>query len=308
MKTKENNNPVLIDRNEVNKKAKVKNVIAKALIYLVLIIYALWILVPFAIVIFTSFKSPTDAMEMTFHLFPKEWSLEGYKRVFDYTSSMSEMPDMVRGFINTLLYIIPPTLLGLFTSSLAAFAFEKINFRTKKFLYTFLLMTMLIPGTIMIAPSYFFFTELGWTQAEYSFLPLMIPGMFGAAACVFFMRQYFNGVPNELVEAAKIDGLGWFGIFFRIIVPISLPALFAQGILGFVAGYNDYLNPLIYLQEPEYYSLQIALKTFAANNGTNMWIPSVMAATVIALLPTIIIYLVAQKFFIEGIVTSGIKM
>jgi multiple sugar transport system permease protein len=133
----------------------------------------------------------------------------------------------------------------------------------------------------------------------------MIPGMFGAAACVFFMRQFFAGIPDSLIEAAKLDGLGFIGIFFQIMVPLSVPALLAQGLLGFIGGYNDYFGPLIYLQSNELYSLQIALSVFANVYGDEQNV--VMAGTIIALIPTLIIYFIAQDFFIEGIATSGIK-
>ena len=144
---------------------------------------------------------------------------------------------MIRGFLNTLAYVLPPTLCGLFASALAAFAFAKLNFKGKNLLFGLLLITMLIPGTIMLTPTYVIYDLIGWTDSP---LPLIIPGMFGAAACVFFMRQFISGIPDSVVEAAKIDGVGYFGIFIKIIIPLSVPALIAQGLLGFIGGYNDY--------------------------------------------------------------------
>lgn len=133
----------------------------------------------------------------------------------------------------------------------------------------------------------------------------MIPGMFGAAACVFFMRQFFMGIPDSIIEAAKLDGVGFVGIFFKIMVPLSVPALLAQGLLGFIGGYNDYFGPLIYLQSSDLYNLQIALKVFASAYGDEPNV--VMAGTMAALIPTLIIYFIAQDYFIEGIAASGIK-
>ena len=133
----------------------------------------------------------------------------------------------------------------------------------------------------------------------------MIPGMFGAAACVFFMRQFFSGIPDSIIEAAKLDGVGFIGIFFKIMVPLSVPALLAQGLLGFIGGYNDYFGPLIYLQSSDLYNLQVALKVFASTYADEPNV--VMAGTVAALVPTLIIYFVAQDYFIEGIAASGIK-
>ena len=117
--------------------------------------------------------------------------------------------------MNTLLFVLPPTILGLLASALAAFAFSKLKFKGSNALFGLLLMTMLIPGSITIVPTYVIYDLIGWTDSPW---PLVIPGMFGAAACVFFLKQYFTGIPTELVDAAKLDGLGFFGIFFKIFV------------------------------------------------------------------------------------------
>ena len=272
--------------------------------YIVLILYAIIIIFPFLIVIITSFKTWQEASSIVFHFFPEEgFNIEGYKEVFTYKANYeATLPTLVRGFFNTLLYIIPPTILGLFTSSLAAYAFAKIRFKAKKFMYTFLLGTMMIPGIIMFAPTYAIYDLIGWVDTPF---PLMIPGMFGAAACVFFMRQFFMGIPDPLVEASKIDGATHFQIFFKVMVPLSVPALLAQGLLGFVGGYNDYFNPLIYLQSSDLYNLQVALRTFSGVYASQPNV--VMAGTLIALIPTLIIFFIAQNYFLEGIVTTGLK-
>ncbi len=289
------------------KKSKRKAIIGKILIYTALIIYALIIIFPFSIVLITSFKTWISSRNPIFEIFPDDgFTLEGYQEVLKYDIwGTLDMPIMIQGFLNTLLYIIPPTFMGLFVSTLSAYAFAKLRFRAKNVMYAILLATMMIPGTITIAPQYLVYDSLGLTQTFPAF-PLMIPGMFGAAACVFFMRQFISGIPDSVVEAAKIDGVGYFGIFIKIIVPLSVPALIAQGLLGFIGGYNDYFGPLIYLKDPAYFNLQLALQLLqgAYNNQRPSY---VMAATVIALLPTLIIYFIAQEFFIEGIAASGIK-
>ena len=207
------------------------------------------------------------------------------------------------GLLNTLLIVLPPTIIGLFTSSLAAYAFAKLRFKSKNFLFSVLLATMMIPGTIMLTPSYLLYDKIYWTGTAF---PLMIPGMFGAAACVFFMRQFYMGIPTDLIEAAKLDGMGYFGIFFKIMVPLSVPALLAQGILGFIGGYNDYFGPYLYLTDPTMYTLQIALNSFQGTYASK-W-PTMMAGAVCALIPTLLIYILAQKYFIQGIATAGMKL
>lgn len=287
------------------KATKAKHIAGKVGIYFVLILFALWILVPFSIIIVTSFKTWQEASNPEFSFFPKEFTLEGYAEVFKYTATGDDgdLPIMIRGFINTLIIVIPPTILGLFCSAMSAFAFAKLRFKGKNFLFSFLLLTMMIPGTIMLTPSYMIYDMIGWVNTP---LPLMIPGMFGAATCVFFMRQFYAGIPTSLIEAAKLDGMGYFKIFWKIMVPLSVPALLAQGILGFIGGYNDYFGPYLYLNEPEWYTLQIALKSFQGSYSSN--IPTIMAGSIVALIPTLIIYIVAQKYFIEGIATSGMKL
>lgn len=286
-------------------RAKAKRIVGKVFIYLALVIFAIWILAPFSIVIMTSFKTWQEATDPEFSFLPKEFTFQGYKEVFTYTASTGDfqMPVMLRGFINTLIIVIPPTILGLFCSAISAYAFAKLRFKGKNLLFGFLLLTMMIPGTIMLTPSYMIYDMIGWTNTP---LPLMIPGMFGAATCVFFMRQFYSGIPTELIEAAKLDGMGYFKIFWKIMVPLSVPALFAQGLLGFIGGYNDYFGPYLYLQDPEWYTLQIALKSFQGSYSSN--VPTIMAGSIVALIPTLVIYAVAQNYFIEGIATSGMKL
>lgn len=286
------------------KKSKASQIAAKVLIYFVLVLYAVIIVFPFSIILVTSFKTWQDSSSLTFEWIPANgFTLEGYKEVFSFRANPdSALPTLVRSFINTVLYIIPPTVIGLFTSSMAAYAFAKLKFRAKNVMYSILLATMMIPGTITIAPQFSIYDAIQWVDTP---LPLMIPGMFGAAACVFFMRQFFSGIPDSLVEAAKLDGESYIGIFFRIMVPLSVPALLAQGLLGFIGGYNDYFNPLIYLQSSELQTLQVALRTFSTVYALKPSI--VMAGTVVALLPMLIIYFFAQDYFIEGIAASGLK-
>lgn len=304
------NKPVLsakeqleLSRKKKNRNARIKRIVSKVLIYFVLILFALWILVPFSIVITSSFKSEAEANNPEFSFWPKEFTTDAYKEVFTYAAGGEGMPVVLRGFLNTLIIVLPPTILGLFCSAMSAYAFAKLRFKGKNFLFSFLLLTMMIPGTIMLTPSFMVYSMIGWVNTP---LPLMIPGMFGAATCVFFMRQFYAGIPTSLIEAAKLDGMGYFRIFWKIMVPLSVPALLAQGILGFIGGYNDYFGPMLYLRDADWYTLQIALKSFQGTYSRN--VPAMMAGSVIALIPTIVIYIVAQKYFIEGIATSGMKL
>lgn len=279
-------------------------IVAKIFIYLFLILFTLVILVPFYIVVINSVKTDDEVMfGNKFTWWPKQgFRFDTYKAVFEMeTASVS----VIRGFINTMWVVLPPTVIGLLASSLSAYAFAKLRFRGKNIIFSILITTMMIPGVVTLAPSYFIYDNLMWVGTP---LPLMIPGMFGAAACVFFMRQFFFGIPTDLLESAKLDGLGYFRSFFKIMVPLAMPALIAQGVLGFLGGYNDYMGPLLYLLgEKELYTLQIALAFFGADNILTSR-PTVLAGAMVALVPTLVLYVVAQRYFIEGIATSGMKL
>lgn len=276
------------------------NITKKVFEYFFLVLFLLWILVPFYIVLVTSFKTDAEVNETVFTWFPtKGFYFEGYKSVFEEHYGYI---NVMRGFLNTLWIVLPPTILGLLTSAFSAYAFAKLKFRGKNILFALLLATMMIPGMVTMVPSFVIFDNIGWNRTP---LPLMIPGMFGAAACVFYLRQFFMGIPSETLEAARLDGLGYFGMFFRMMLPLSVPALIAQGVLGFVGGYNDYFGPLLYVSGTEFETLQVALSS-SVDKYDGEW-NKVMATTVVALIPTIIVYLVAQKYFIEGIAVSGLK-
>ena len=285
------------------KRARLQKVLSKVGIYSGLIFAALCILAPLYVVVITSFKTKAEAMDPSFTFWPKEFDLHGYIEVFSYKSGSDEIPSVIRGFINTMIICIPTAFVGTLMSALAAFAFSKMRFKSKNVLFTTLLVTMMIPGTISMIPSYIIFDEIGWTD---SFLPLIIPGLFGSASCVFFMRQFFFSIPNELMECSQIDGLGNIGIFLRVILPLSVPALIAQFLLSFVGTYNAYLSPLIYLQSPDKYTLQIALNFFRGTYQTDWAV--VMAGAAISLMPTMVLFLFGQKYFIDGIATTGLKM
>jgi len=283
-------------------KAKMrKELLRKTIIYTGLILFSLFVLFPFAIMLISSFKHKEETIG-DFTWWPKMgFTLQGYENALEKVSSSTSIVD---GFFNTLKIIIPPTIIGLLVSTLAAYAFAKLRFRGKKVMFGLLIATMMVPGIATLVPSYIIWDYLGVTMNA-PFVPLMIPGMFGTAACVFFMRQAIFSIPDSVIEASYIDGLGPFGCFRKIVLPLVKPALLSQGILGFVAGYNDYFGPLIYLKKPEYQTLQVAVSVFS-DRYSGDW-PSILAANVVAIIPTVLIYIFVQKYFIEGITAGGEK-
>lgn len=277
-----------------------KELLRKTIIYAGLILFSLFVLFPFAIMLISSFKHKEETIG-SFTWWPEMgFTLQGYENAFEKVASSTSI---VEGFFNTLWIIIPPTIIGLLVSTLAAYAFAKMRFRGKKVMFGLLIATMMVPGIATLVPSYIIYDYLGIT-VDAPFFPLMVPGMFGAAACVFFMRQAIFAIPDSVIEASRIDGIGPFGCFVKIVLPLVKPALLSQGVLGFVAGYNDYFGPLIYLKS-DYQTLQIAVSVFS-DRYSGDW-PSILAANVVAIIPTVLIYIFVQKYFIEGITAGGEK-
>ncbi|AOZ91234.1 carbohydrate ABC transporter permease [Paenibacillus crassostreae] len=263
--------------------------------YVFLICGSIFMLLPFAWMISTSLKQEGKVFEYPVRWIPNpvEWG--------NYLTVLTEAP-LIGGLMNTLIIILPPMFIGLLTSALAAYAFAKLRFPGRDFLFMMMLATMTIPGVVTMIPTFILFKTIGWLD---SWNPLMIPGMFGSAACVFFLRQYFRTIPSELEDAAKMDGLNPFGVFVRVILPLSKPALAAQAIFGFIGGYNDFMGPLIYINSPEKFTLQLVLASFQGYYVSNWTL--IMAGSVLALIPTVILFFFAQRYFVEGITMSGMK-
>lgn len=269
--------------------------IRKAAAYLFLIAGSVVMAVPFLWMLSTSLKDEGAVFEL-----PPKWIPEVFEWS-NYSFVLGEA-NLLHGFMNTLIIVIPTTCIGLFTSALAAYAFARIQFPARNTLFVMLLATMMIPGVVTMIPTFILYKSIGWVD---SWLPLMVPGMFGAAAAVFFLRQFFMTIPSELEDAAMMDGLNPFQIFIKIILPLAKPALMAQGIFGFLGGYNDFLGPLIYINTPEKFTLQLVLASFQGMYTAN-W-SYIMAGSILALIPTALLFFFAQRYFVEGVTLTGMK-
>lgn len=274
---------------------KIQKNLGKIIMYLVLILMCLAVLFPFAIVISTSLKTYADSVKVPFTFNP------GYVDFSSYVAVL-QSEAVWKGLANTLFVVLPIMVIGVFTSALSAYSFAKIDFKAKGVMFAVLMFSMMLPGVITMTPAYVIYDMIGWTD---TYMPMMIPNAFGTAACVFYLRQFFAGIPNELMEAGEMDGLGKFGIFTRIMLPLSKPALTAQMILWFISGYNDYFGPMLYLNSEDKYTLQLVLKLMAGSSESN-W-PKVMACCIVTMVPLLIMYFAAQKKFVEGITMTGLK-
>ena len=209
---------------------------------------------------------------------------------------------MGKAMLNSFIYAIIPTTVGLFVSALSAYAFAKLEFKGKKFLYTALIMTMMMPGCVTMTTAYIMYDSINWVNTA---LPIIVPGCLGAAATVMFLREYFMGIPNGLLEAAKIDGAGKWKCFFAIMLPLGKPALIAQFIMGFISAYNNYVGPLIYINDPDGYTIQIAINSLSGPFPDQA---VTAAAGVFAVVPMLLLYAIFQKQIVEGIsMSSGLK-
>lgn len=279
----------------IRRKSSFGSIAMKIATYGLLTFVALIIAIPFLWMLSTSLKEKGEV-----YSYPPKWIPTIPK--WDNYQLMYENSHMLRGFMNTMIVTVPTILIGLFVCALAAYAFAKLKFKGRDRLFMILIGTLMIPGAVTLIPAFIMFKSFNWVD---SWKPLMIPGMFGAPVVIFFLRQFIKQLPDELEDAAKIDGMNPFGIFIKIIIPLTKPALITQGILSFNGGYNDYLGPLIYLNSPEKYTLQLELASFTSYYVSE-W-TYIMAGSVIALIPTLLLFTFAQRYFIEGIALTGIK-
>ena len=289
---------------------KKKFTLGKFLVILVLSIYAVLLIFPIITVLITSF-TPTEELAGTteFIWWPKNFTFDAYKAIFEYDfyADLTGMPGLVLGFFNTMWLTLVPLVVGLVVSGFSAYAFSKMNFPFKEQLFRLSVIIRSIPLGAFSVISYVFYSAIGWT-GELGFLPLLIPGMLGSLGTVFFLRLFFDGIPTALIEAATLDGAGFFYCFTKIMFPLAKPAFIAQFIFGFVAGYNSYLAPQLYLQDqPQFVTLQLYLsqirELFPGLGSENIH----MAAAILGMLPLVIIYCCLQKYFIEGIAEGGVK-
>ncbi|WP_429457844.1 carbohydrate ABC transporter permease [Microbacterium sp. ZKA21] len=226
---------------------------------------------------------------------PVQW--ENYVRV--WTAG-----PLASGIVNSAIVSISVTVVGTVTSSLAAFAFAKMRMPFKNLVFLAMLSAIMIPFPTIMIPQFKMFGDAGLVDTLW---PLILPGIFGNIVMIFFLRQYLDSIPDSIIEAAKLDGAGYLRIFFKLIFPVIRPAIAAQFILWFMAVWNDYLAPIIYLNSPEKQTLQLVIASFNAQYASQTDYPLIMAASFIALIPVLVVFLIFQRQIIESVALSGSK-
>lgn len=274
---------------------RVRKTVKMALRELAPILITLLFLFPFIVMLSTSFKLP----EETFAVPPRLWSdnfvFDNYQRVFE------AMP-FWRYLWNTT-FISMMTVVGiLFSCPLVAYSLAKLQWKGRDTMFLLILATMMLPPQVTMIPVYLLWNR---TPLMGTYWPVILPNFLGSAFFIFLLRQFFRGIPNDLLDAARLDGASEFRIYWNIVLPLSRAALATVGLFAFVGAWSDFLNPLIYLTDPDTYTLSIGLYNFFSQYGVE-WGP-LMAACAIFSIPLIVIFIFAQKQFIEGISLTGLK-
>ena len=273
----------------------IQKTLTDLVLYAGLILLSIFMILPFLWMLSTSFKLPQDIFGFPPRLIPENPVLTNYIYIFQEKNLLGVLK-------NTIIIALCSALLSLFFTSLGGYGFAKFEFPGKKILFAILLATLIIPGAVMMVPSFVIMRKLGWVD---TFLPLIVPGAANAFG-IFFFRQYISSINNELMDAARIDGATEFGIFWRIILPIISPGLVSLGLIFFMGSWNNYLGPLIYLKSPENQTITLAINSLSGGAGLTAW-GEQMAMSVVSLIPLMIIFLIFQRRFVEGITTGAVK-
>ena len=273
----------------------IKKLSKKIIIHAILLIFALICIFPFYWMIITALKSPADVMEFPPKIYPVSFEFKNFARVF-------QLMPMGMAFLISIKVTLLTTLGTLLTSSLAAFAFAKMKFKYKGVLFAVLLGTMMIPTQVTLIPLYIVFGKMNWVDTH---LPLIIPAILTNAYGVFMIRQFMVSLPNEYIESAQIDGYGYLSIYSKIMMPLSKPILVTLGLFTFIWTWNDYLKPLIFLNTESKFTVPLIISSFRGVYEVQWEL--LMAASTVAVIPIILLYLFSQKYFVEAITMTGIK-
>lgn len=266
------------------------------LVYVILCVGAVMLLIPVAWMLSTAFKPDGDVF-----LFPPRWI--PHPIVAQPFIDAFQTMHFFRALRNTLIIAAGQICGGLLTASMAAYAFARLRFPGRDLIFFIVLSTMMLPGTVTIIPLYIIFKDVGWLN---TYLPLIVPYWFGGSAFyIFLLRQFFITIPEEICDAARIDGCGYLGIYWRVIVPIGLPGIITVFIFLFIFSWNEFFNPLIYLNNTDLYPLTLTLQWFVGKYVVQ-W-NQLMAGTLMVAVPPVAMFFVTQRYFIQGIVFTGVK-
>lgn len=277
-----------------NMKTKGKNLIFSIIKYAVVLLLTASMLVPFLWMLSASFKTNLDVFSFPIEWIPKEFHFENYTNVWE----RANYPLM---FLNTVKLTAIITILQILTSTLAAYAFSKIKFPERDLLFLLYLATLMVPYQVVMIPQFSIIRKMGLINTHLSLILIQAFTPMG----VFLIKQFYDGIPNELMEAARIDGLSEFGIYRKIMLPLSKSAIVSLAILTITATWNDFLAPLIYLSDSRLYTIQLGLRNLCSEYTAEYG--QIMAASVLSVIPIFVLYCFCQRFFEEGMVSGAVK-
>lgn len=253
-------------------------------------------LMPLGWMLLTSIKPLDQVMDITALPIPPRFPE-------NYIEALAHMRHFGRYTANTL-FLCTVNVLGVtFSSALAAYGFAHLSWRGRDAVFAVTLATMMVPFAVTLVPTYTLFRALGWIG---TYRPLWVPACFGGAFFIFLLRQFFLTLPRDLLDAARIDGAGELEIFFRVVVPLSIPALSVVALFQFIGVWKDFMGPLIYLTDPKDFTLSLGLQFFQSQHGGARW-HHLMAASTVVSAPLIVLFFFTQKTFIQGIAMTGLK-
>jgi ABC-type glycerol-3-phosphate transport system permease component len=255
------------------------------------------VLFPLVWMLSTSLKTRAEVAK-----FPPVW-IPRIPQWDNYRIALTGQNPFGRYFMNTMFYAVSVMIAEAVSCSFIAYGFARLRAPGKNALFLLVLATMMLPTWVTLIPQYIMFSKIGWLA---SYKPLIVPHWFGSAYLIFLLRQFYRGLPKDYEEAALIDGANYLKIWLRIIVPLSLPALGAVTIMSFMYHYQDFAGPLIYINSQINYPVALGLQQFQAPFGGTRF-DLLMAASIVSIIPPIIVFFVAQRYFIQGIVVSGVK-
>jgi multiple sugar transport system permease protein len=254
------------------------------------------VLMPVAWMVLTSLKAPDQVFVMPpVWIFSPQWH--------NYLDVLTLVP-FQKYILNTATIVGMVVLGTLLSCSFCAYGFARLKAPGRNAIFFVLMATLMLPTTVTLVPTYIVFNQIGWLN---TFKPLILPAFFGSAFFIFLFRQFFLGIPKELEEAARIDGASYLRIWWTIFLPLSWPVIATVTVFTFIGAYNDFFGPVIYLSDESKYTIAVALSYFSGSPRIGPQIHLTMAATTIAALPSILVFLFAQRYFIRGIAVSGVN-
>jgi ABC-type glycerol-3-phosphate transport system permease component len=278
---------------------KWRRIVSGLLLYGILALLSLFILMPIGWMVTAALK-PANVPIFTF---PPEWFPTQYWHWQTFAEALlNPLNPFIRYFGNSLLLVTLNVIGAVLSNSLIAYPFARLRFRGKNLLFSIVIGTMLLPGPVLLIPQFLIFYRLGWYG---TYLPLVVPTYAGSAFYIFLLRQYMRSIPRDLDEAARIDGANFWQIYWRIILPLTAPALTVVAVFVFLGTWNEFFDALIYLDQQNEFTIALALATFVRRVGTQ-W-NQMMAANLVSMMPVLLLYFFAQEKLIGGIASVGIK-